>query len=101
MQRRFTAPMREMLALQPRFGQVKGRRGLSMLEHRRFRAAYDFMVLRAEIGGVPPSIARFWTEVQEQGIDQRLRSFGIDGKPASKQRKRRPRRRKPAADHRT
>lgn len=99
--RRFTGPMREMLALQPRFAQIKGRRGMSLLEHRRFRAAYDFLILRAEIGGVPSATARFWTEVQEQDTAERCRSFAIDAKPGGKQRKRRPRRRKPAADNQT
>ncbi len=99
--RRFTAPMREMLALQPRFSQTKGRRGLSLLGHRQFRAAYDFLMLRAEIGGVPPDIARLWTEVQEQDAAERLKSFGIDDRPGSKKRGRRPRRRKPVAENQT
>jgi poly(A) polymerase len=95
--RRFTAPMREMLALQPRFSQMKGRRALNLLEHRRFRAAYDFMILRAEVGGVPEEVARFWTDVQEQDTNERLKSFAVDGKPHSKKRKPRPRRRSTSA----
>jgi poly(A) polymerase len=95
--RRFTAPMREMLALQPRFDHMKGRRAMNLLEHRRFRAAYDFMMLRAEVGGVPAEIARFWTDVQQQDAAERSSSFGIDGTAQNKKRKRRPRRRKPAA----
>lgn len=97
--RRFTAPMREMLSLQPRFGQTRGRRAMGLLEHRRFRAAYDFLILRAEIGGVPPDIARFWTDVQNLGGEERTRSFAVDERPGgSKKRGRRPRRRKPAPD---
>lgn len=95
--RRFTGPMREMLALQPRFSQTKGRRAMGLLEHRRFRAAYDFMMLRADVGGMPAETARFWTDVQEQNDAERNKSFGIDGNPQHKKRKRRPRRRKPAA----
>jgi poly(A) polymerase len=95
--RRFTAPMREMLALQPRFDQTKGRRAMNLLEHRRFRAAYDFMMLRAEVGGAPAETAQFWTDVQEQNTAEKIESFGIDGKPQGKKRRRRPRRRKPAA----
>lgn len=95
--RRFTGPMREMLALQPRFSQTKGRRAMGLLEHRRFRAAYDFMMLRADVGGMPAETARFWTDVQEQNDAERNKSFGIDGNPKHKKRKRRPRRRKPAA----
>ena len=95
--RRFTGPMREMLALQPRFSQTKGRRAMGLLEHRRFRAAYDFMMLRADVGGMPAETARFWTDVQEQNNAERNESFGIDGDSQHKKRKRRPRRRKPAA----
>jgi len=96
--RRFTAPMREMLALQPRFEQTKGRRALRLIEHRRFRAAYDFMLLRAEVGGVNAEIARFWTEVQEQDAEERNKRFGIGSEvPRKKNRKRRPRKRKSAA----
>ena len=95
--RRFTGPMREMLALQPRFSQTKGRRAMNLIEHRRFRAAYDFMMLRADVGGVPAEIARFWTDVQEQDVAGQKKSFGIDGSSPNKKRRRRPGRRKPAA----
>lgn len=86
--RRFTAPMREMLALQPRFLHMRGRRAIKLLEHRRFRAAYDFMLLRAETGQVDEEIARFWTEAQTQSMEQRTESFQLN---APQQKKRRPR----------
>ncbi len=94
--RRFTTPMREMLALQPRFLATRGRRAIKLLEHRRFRAAYDFMVLLAEVGLVDPSIAEFWTEVQNLGRDERAERFQIDSKPRARRRRRR-RSRKPKA----
>ena len=96
--RRFSAPMREMLSLQPRFEALKGRRALRLLEHRRFRAAYDFMMLRAEVGDVDHSVADFWTDVQKQSADERLKSFGIapSGKPRRRRRGRGRRRRAPA-----
>lgn len=91
--RRFTAPMREMLAMQPRFEVIRGRRALKLLEHRRFRAAYDFMLLRSQCGDFDVDIAKFWTDVQTQDATQRAASFGLDEKPGAKRRKR-PRRRK-------
>ena len=98
--RRFTGPMREMLALQPRFDQMKGRRAMNLLEHRRFRAAYDFMMLRADVGGASAETAHFWTDVQLQDAAERAKSFGTDGSPQGKKRRRRPRRRKPTLlDH--
>jgi len=91
--RRFTAPMREMLALQPRFDVQKGKRAYNLLEHRRFRAAYDFMLLRAEVGEFDIETAHFWTNVQKQNADERMESFGISQKAKTGQRRRRPRRR--------
>ncbi len=96
--RRFSAPMRDMLSLQPRFEQTKGRRALKLLEHRRFRAAFDFMMLRAEVGDIDRSVADFWTEVQTQSADERLKSFNITskGRPRKRRRGGRRRRRAPA-----
>ena len=62
--KRFTLPLREMLALQPRFERRDGRKALALLNHPRFRAAYDLFVLRAEAGGVPQELADWWTELQ-------------------------------------
>ena len=95
--KRFTAPMREMLAMQPRFDVRQGRRAIKLLEHKRFRAAYDFMILRAECGDFDKEAAAFWTDVQTQDAGQLEKSFGLDNKPASKRRNRSRRRRKPAA----
>jgi len=91
--RRFTTPMREMLALQPRFEHCRGKRALRLLEHKRFRAAYDFLMLRTECGDGDAELAGFWTDVQRQNADERRQSFEIQQAPrASKQR--RPRRRR-------
>ena len=95
MPRRFTGPMREMLALQPRFENRHGRRGIKFLEHRRFRAAYDLMMLRAEVGEVDRGTADFWTDVQTQNEEQRMASFELAGKAKSGRSRRRPRRRRP------
>ncbi len=93
--KRFTIPMREMLALQPRFAVREGKRGIKLLDHRRFRAAYDFMVLLSEVGQVDKEVAEFWTRVQSQSAEQRAQSFQIGGQ--TKNRRRRRRRRKKGA----
>jgi poly(A) polymerase len=90
--RRFTVPMREMIALQPRFTATRGKRAMNLLSHRRFRAAYDFMSLLAEVDQFDSELARFWTEVQEQPPEQRLESFQINRKPRARRRSRRRRR---------
>jgi poly(A) polymerase len=91
--RRFTVPMREMLALQPRFSQTRGKRALKLLQHRRFRAAYDFMVLLAQVGQFDEDKAGFWTDVQDQSAEQRAVSFQINSQGKGKSRRRRRRRR--------
>ncbi len=94
--RRFTAPMREMLALQPRFETMTGRRAMNLLEHRRFRAAYDFMELLSEVDLVDAEIAKFWTDVQTQSAEQRVETFQMNAKPAGRSRRRRSRKRRPS-----
>ena len=93
--KRFTVPMREMLALQPRFQVNRGKRALKLLEHRRFRAAYDFMVLLAEVGEGDAELAKFWTDVQTQSSDEKALSFQLQQGGEAKGRPRRRRRRKP------
>lgn len=96
--RRFTVPMREMLALQPRFLQMRGKRAMKLLEHRRFRAAYDFMVLLGEVGQVDADVVKFWTEVQTQSATERAASFQMNSRPRKKRRPRSGRRRKKRQD---
>ncbi len=95
--RRFTVPMREMLALQPRFRSMRGKRAMKLLNHRRFRAAYDFMLLLSEVGQFDPRAAKFWTDVQTQSEEQRVASFEAHPRAARQRGRRRRRRpRKPA-----
>jgi poly(A) polymerase len=69
--RRFSLGVREMFALQPRLEQPRGRRALRLLEHPRFRAAYDLLLLRAEFGLASPEIAAWWTKLQAAAPDDR------------------------------
>ena len=72
--RRFTLGVREMFALQPRLEHPRpGRRVLRTLEHPRFRAAYDMLLLRAEHGLAPKEMAEWWTRIQEVPHDERVR----------------------------
>lgn len=76
--KRFTIPMREMLSLQPRFKITRGKRAMNFLNHRRFRAAYDFMILLSKVGQVNKSLAKFWTDIQNQSKKEQLISFKIN-----------------------
>ena len=62
--RRFSTPMQEIWSLQPRFSQTRGKRPLKLLAHPRFRAAYDFLLLRAESGEADPELAAWWSDFQ-------------------------------------
>ena len=70
--RRFAVPMRELLMLQPRFNRRSGVKSLSLLQHPRFRAAYDFLLLRAEVGVADPELAKWWTDVQLLPQEERV-----------------------------
>jgi poly(A) polymerase len=70
--RRFAVPMRELLMLQPRFGRRSGVKSLSLLQHPRFRAAYDFLLLRAQAGVADPELAAWWTEIQQLPQEERV-----------------------------
>ncbi len=92
--RRFFIPMREMLAMQPRFRNRQGKRATRLLGHPRFRAAYDFMLLRAQAGEVDPELAQWWTEIQTKNPEQQGKETGSgEDRPAGAARKRRRRRR--------
>lgn len=63
--RRFSVPMREIWALQSRFSHTKGKRPQRLAAHPRFRAAYDFLLLRAVAGEAAPELADWWTRYQQ------------------------------------
>jgi poly(A) polymerase len=71
--KRFSLGVREMFALQPRLEHPRGRRALRVLEHPRFRAAYDLLLLRAEFGLAPADMAQWWTKLQEVSQEERGR----------------------------
>lgn len=90
--KRFSLPMREVLELQPRFAVRRGAKALRLLGHRRFRAAYDFLLLRAEAGEVAADVAQWWTEIQTQSPAEQRALAGV-----KRRRRRKPRRQRPAA----
>jgi len=74
--KRFGLPMREIWLLQPRLEYRQGRRPLALIAHPRFRAAYDFLLLRAEAGEVDPEIGEWWTRFQDVDGAERARMAG-------------------------
>ncbi|MGB0721926.1 MAG: polynucleotide adenylyltransferase PcnB [Gammaproteobacteria bacterium] len=92
--KRFSLPMREIWEMQPRLTRRKGRRAYRLITHPRFRAAYDFLCLRAEAGDESPDHCAWWTRFQESDSDGQ-RSMTDEGGGGDGKRRRR-RRRRPA-----
>ncbi len=70
--RRFSNMTREIWTMQGRFQFKNHRRVINFIENRRFRAAYDFMCLRARAGELPESECEWWTKIQEVSADDKL-----------------------------
>jgi poly(A) polymerase len=96
--KRFTLPLRDIIGLQPRFERREGRRALRLLDHPRFRAAYDFLLLRAAAGEVEPALAQWWTDIQQMPTEHRVAQVEQGEQPgpgSGAPRRRRRRRRRP------
>ncbi|MEJ6023997.1 polynucleotide adenylyltransferase PcnB [Ramlibacter sp. PS4R-6] len=59
------ADMREIWMMQPRFEKRTGNTPFSMVEQPRFRAGFDFMRLRADVGEVDVVLADWWQEFSQ------------------------------------
>ncbi len=100
--RRFSTPMREIWLMQPRFRQQNGKRPLRLLTHPRFRAAYDFLLLRGAAGEVEQDLCDWWTHLQtanpteQQTLLKRAPIPAEGGAAPAPGKKRRRRRKKPA-----
>ncbi len=93
--RRIVGDIKDIWALQPRFEQRSGKRPYGVLEQPRFRAAYDFLLLRAESGEVDNELGRWWTDFLDSDGEARAAML-LPQKP-DETKKRRRRRRKPAS----
>ena len=108
---RFSATMREIWVLQPQFDSLRGGRPYRLLGQQRFRAAYDFLVLRGELGEVDKELVQWWTTFQHATEDERSAMTGsgvvthnqaaeknvVEEGGAVKSKRRRSRKRKPKA----
>ena len=95
--KRFSLPMREIWDLQQHLPKRRGKRAFQTLEHKRFRAAYDFLLLRETAGEIEPGLGDWWTAFQDGDEHEQARLIAkTGGHPAgtSDRPKRRPRRRR-------
>ncbi len=98
--KRFTLPMREIWDLQNRLPHRSGLKALRTLDHPRFRAAYDFLLMREDSGEDLQGLGQWWTHYQTADDEQRISMVKALSKPMSeaKPRSRRPRKAKPKAE---
>ena len=108
--RRFTRVMEEIWMLQPRFARRTRKRTFRLLEHPRFRAAYDFLLLRAAESDELRELGEWWTRAQELPADTLAHELAAGpaqsgaaddaaapGPPKRRRRRARRRRKKPPA----
>ncbi len=75
--KRFSYPMRDIWDLQYRFYRRRGKQAYKLFEHDRFRAAYDFLCLRASAGEPVDELCEWWTVFQD--VDDATRSRMLRG----------------------
>ena len=91
--RRIAGDIKDIWSLQPRFEQRAGKRPYALLEQPRFRAGYDFLLLRAQAGEIAMEVGEWWTRFQNADGDERAAML-LPEQPGDKKRRRR--RKKPA-----
>jgi poly(A) polymerase len=94
LQRKIGSDMRDIWAMQPRFERRTGKSPHKLLEHLRFRAGYDFLLLRCASGEIDAEIGEWWTafyEADEANREELLSSANAAPAGTAK-RKRAPRR---------
>jgi poly(A) polymerase len=92
---RYTATMKEIWAMQPRFEQRSGKRPYALLTNPKYRAGYDFLLLRCASGELPEELGEWWTRFADAGTEERTSMLLPDS--GLQKRRRRPRKKKPAA----
>ena len=86
--RRIAGDIKEIWSLQPRFDKLAGKSPYRLLEQPRFRAGYDFVLLRAASGEVPETLAEWWTEFQDADGERRAAMLVPESGPKKRRRTR-------------
>ena len=96
--KRLQAVMKDIWILQDKLARRDGKRAFKSFEHPKFRAGYDFLLLRAQIENTAElnELAKWWTDFQNVSNEARVQMIkGV--KPSTANKKRTPRKpRKPA-----
>lgn len=96
--KRFTLQSREIWVMQERLQRRNGRRAWVLLENARFRAGYDFLLLRAQSGEEVTELAQWWSDFQSVDDDGRKKLVdNLPGRTSKAKGKRRRSQRRPNA----
>ena len=96
LQRRIATDMRDIWAMQPRFERRTGKSPYKLLEHPRFRAGFDFLLLRCESGELDAELGNWWATFYGADVNERERLINSAREPqGAAGQKKRPRRRGP------
>jgi poly(A) polymerase len=79
--RRFTFTMEEIWSLQPRFEQIHRKRVFRLMSHPRFRAAFDFLLLRAHESERMRELGEWWAHAQQLPPEMLAAALGGGGVP--------------------
>lgn len=90
--RKITHLVKEIWVLQSRLQKKQGQRAKDLIRHPRFRAAYDFLILRAQSGEPLDTLVNWWSEFIP--ADEPTRTRMIQALGEKKKRHRRHRKRK-------
>ena len=88
--KRFSQPMREIWEFQLRLERRQGRKAAELVDHRRFRAAYDFLLLREQAGETTGDLGQWWTHFQTLPFEERLKEAGSQSKTPRRNPRKRP-----------
>ena len=96
LQRRIATDMRDIWAMQPRFERRAGRAPYKLLENPRFRAGFDFLLLRCASGELDAELGEWWSAFYEAESGERERLVTqANARPAGGEKKKRAPRRGP------
>jgi len=88
--KRFSLPMKEIWDMQLRLPKRHGARAEKLSHYPRFRAAYDFVLLREECGEDCDGLGQWWTDYQAANPDVKrnmVKEIGLTAKPQKRRRK--------------
>ncbi|MGH1485807.1 MAG: polynucleotide adenylyltransferase PcnB [Cellvibrionaceae bacterium] len=93
--KRFLIPMKQIWELQWRLPNRQGKRAHRLLEHPKFRAGYDFMLLREAAGENLDELGQWWTQFQDANEDERESMVNqLNPKGNKNRRRRKPKKKK-------